>query len=170
MHSEWIRSAFLRVLIFLQIKDRGPYFCGKPILQNVWIIWSLLLYFNLKSSMGPNSLSFITFECILHDSRVLFSESWYLYMLKTEDLISGANQFCRRSELFGPSSCISILKVLWTQILHHSSGFSNFIINQGNFSQSPWISRDERGENLFHGETNFAECLNYFVPVSPFQS
>ena len=55
---------------------------GKPILQNVWIIWSPLLYFNLKSSMDPNSSSFIRFQSIVHESGRLFSESWDFYKLK----------------------------------------------------------------------------------------
>ena len=181
MHSAWLRSTFLRVLKFLQIKEGGPNFWGEailqkvwiiwspllyfnfksfmdpnflsvirfqcilhdsgvllseflnlrklkrggsdfwgePILQNVWIIWSSLLYFNFKSFLDPNSSSFIRFQCILHDSGVLFSEPWNFYKLKRGDLISGGNQFCRMSELFGPPFCIWILKVLWTQILRH---------------------------------------------------
>ena len=111
MYSAWFRSTFLRVFKFVQIKEGGPNFWGEPILQNVWIIWSPLLYFNLKSSMDPNSLSFIRFQSILHESGRLFSESWNFYKLKRRDLISGGNQFCRMSELFGPSFCISILKV-----------------------------------------------------------
>ena len=101
MHSAWFRSTFLRVLKFLQIKEGGPNFWGEPILQNVWIIWSPLLYFNFKSFMDPNSSSFIRFQCILHDSGVLLSESWNFYKLKRGDLISGLNQLCRKSELLG---------------------------------------------------------------------
>ena len=173
MHSAWFRSTFLRVLKFLQIKEGGPNFWGEPILQNVWIIWSPLLYFNFKSFLDPNSSSFIRFQSILHElgrlfseswrfyklkrggpnfweepilqnvwiiwspllyfnlksstdpppssfirfhsflheSAVLFSESWKFYKLKSRDLIPGGNQFCRMSELFGPAFCISILKV-----------------------------------------------------------
>ena len=125
---------------FYNLKRGGPNFCGEPILQKVWIIWSPLLYFNFKSFMDPNSSSFIRFQCILHDSGVLFSESWNFYKLKRGDLISGGNQFCRKSELFGPPFCISILKVLWTQILHHSLDFNGFLINQEYFSQSLQIS------------------------------
>ena len=80
----------------------GPNFWGEPIFQNVRIMWSPLLYFNLKSSMDPNSSSFIAFQCILHDSGVHFSWFSNLYKLKKGDLISGGNQFCRMSELFGP--------------------------------------------------------------------
>ena len=202
MHSAWFRSTFLRVLKFLQIKEGGPNFWKEPILQKVWIIWSPLLYFNFKSFTDPNSSSFTRYECILHDSGVLFfrilkylpikeggpnswgepilhkvwiiwsphlylnfksfvepnsksftrfqwilddsgvlfSESWYIYQLKKGDLISWGNQFCRRSELFGPSFCISILKVLGTQILCHSLDFNAFCMIQEHFSRSLEIS------------------------------
>ena len=140
MHSAWFRSTFRRVLKFLQIKEGGPNFWGEPILQNVWIIWSPLLFFNFKSFVDPNSLSFIRFQCILHDSGVLFSESWNFYKLKRGDLISVGNQFCRMSELFGPPFCISILKVLWTQFLCHSLDFNAFCMIQEYFFQSFEIS------------------------------
>ena len=74
-------STFLRVLKFLQIKDGGPNFWGEPILENVWIIWSTLVDMNFKSFMQQNSLSLIRFQCILHDSGVLFSEPWNFYKL-----------------------------------------------------------------------------------------
>ena len=93
-----------------------------------------LLYFNFKSFLDPNSSSFIRSSCILHDWGVLFSESWNLYKLKRGDLISGGNQFCRKSELFGPPFCISILKVLQTQILRHSLDFNAFCMIQEYFS------------------------------------
>ena len=111
MYSAWFRSIFLRVLKFLEIKVGGPDLWGERILQNVWIIWSPLLYFNLKSSTDPPPSSFIRFHSFLHESAVLFSESWKFYKLKSRDLIPGGNQFCRMSELFGPAFCISISKV-----------------------------------------------------------
>ena len=140
MHCAWFRSSFVRVLKFLQIKEGGPNFWGEPILQNVWIIWSPLLYFNFKSFLDPNSSSFIRFQSILHESGRLFSESWNFYKLKRGDLISGGNQFCRKSELFGPPFCISILKVLRTQILRHSLDFNAFCMIQEYFFQSLEIS------------------------------
>ena len=141
MSSAWFRSTFLRVLKFLQIKDGGPNFWGEPILQNVWIIWSSLLNFNFKSLIHPNSSSFIRFQCILHDSRVLFAECRNFYKLKRGDLISGENRFCRKSELFGPPFCISFfLKVLWSQIHRHSLDFNAFCMIQEYFSQSVEIS------------------------------
>ena len=140
MHSAWFRSTFLRALKFLQIKEGGPNFWGEPILQNVWIIWSPLLYFNFKSFLDPNSLSFIRFQCILHDSGVLFSESCNFCKLKRGDLIFWGNQFCRKSELFGPPFCISILKVLRTHILRHSLDSNTFCMIQEYVSQSLEIS------------------------------
>ena len=140
MDVVWFRSTFLRILKFLQIKEGRPNFLGEPILQNVWIIWCPLLYFNFESFMDPNSLSFIRFQCILHDSGVLFSESFNFCKLKRGDLIFWGNQFCRKSELFGPPFCISILKVLWTQFLCHSLDFNAFCMIQEYFSQSLEIS------------------------------
>ena len=89
MHSAWFRKTFLRVVKFLQIKEGGSNFWGQPILQKAWIIWSPIVYFNFKSFMDPNVLVFIRFQCILHDSGVLFSEFWNFYKLKRGDLISG---------------------------------------------------------------------------------
>ena len=140
MHCAWFRSTFLRVFQFLQNKEGGPNFLVEPILKNVRIILSLLLYFNFISFMDNISSSFIRFQCILHDSGLLFSESWNFFKLKRGDLVSGGNQFCRKSELFGPPFCISILKVLSTQFLRHSLDFNAFCMIQEYFSQSLEIS------------------------------
>ena len=140
MHSAWFSSTFLRVLKFLQIKEQGPNFWGESILQKVWITWSPLLYLNFKSFGGPNSLSFTRFQCIQHDSGVLFSESWNFYKLKKGELLSGENQFCRKSELFGPPFFISILKVWRIQILRQLLDFNAFCMIQQYFFQSPEIS------------------------------
>ena len=140
MHSAWFTSTFLRVLKFLPIKKGGPKFSAEPILQNVWIIWPSLLYFNFKSFVGPNSSSFTRFQCILHDSVVLFSESWNFFKLNRGDLISGGNQFCRKSELFGLPFSIWILKVLLTRIHRHSLDLNAFCMIQDYFSQSLEIS------------------------------
>ena len=77
MHFVSLSSTFVRVLKFQEIKEGG-------ILQKIWIIWPSFLYFLLKSFADPNSLSFIRFQCILHDSGVPFSESWNIYKLKSE--------------------------------------------------------------------------------------
>ena len=82
----------------------GASFLGRnqALLKNSWIIWSPLLYFNFKTFKDPNSLSFIRFQCVLYDSEEFLSDFWNFYKLKGEDLLSGGNQFCRKSELFGP--------------------------------------------------------------------
>ena len=140
MYSASLRSTFLRVLKFLEVKEARCNFWGEPILQKIWIIWSPFLYFIFQNFMDANFLSFIRFQWILYDSVVLFSEPWNFYKLKRGDLISGGNQFCRKSELFGPPFCISILKFLWTQIHRHSSDLNVFFIIEEYFSQSLEIS------------------------------
>ena len=45
---------------FYRLKRGGPNIWGEPILQNVWVIWSPLLYFNFQTFLDPNSLSFIS--------------------------------------------------------------------------------------------------------------
>ena len=134
MHFVWFSSTSLRVLKFVEIKEGGFNFWGEPILQNVWIIWSPLLYLSLKSPSDQNSSSFIRFQFILHESGSLFWESLSFYKLKR------GNQFYRMSELFGPPFCISILKVLWTLILCHALDLSPLCMNEEDFSESPEIS------------------------------
>ena len=119
-----IQEYFSQISKFLQIKEEGPNFWGEPILHKVWIILSPLLYFNFKSFMDPNSSPFIRFQCILHGSGVLFAVFWNFYKSMCGDLISRGNQFCKKSELFSPSCCISVLNVLWTQIHGHSLHFA----------------------------------------------
>ena len=141
---------------FYKLKSGGPNFWGEPILLKVLIFWSHLLYFNFKSVMDPNSLSFNRFQCIRHDSAVLFWESWNFYILhdsgvlfsesrnfnelKRVDLKVERKQFCRKSRLFGAPFCISILRVLRTQVLRHSLDFSAFFMIQECFSQRVEIS------------------------------
>ena len=140
MHSAWLMSTFLRVLKFLQVKEGGPNFWGGTNFAESLNYLVPLQYLNFKRFMDPNFLSFIRSQCILHDSGVLFSESWNFNKLKSGDLISGGNQFSRKSELFGPAFCIWILKVLWTQIHRYSLDLNAFSMIQGYFSQSLEIS------------------------------
>ena len=121
---------FSRVLNFLQIKERGSNFWVQPILHKVWIIWSPLLYLNFKGFVDPNSSWFIRFQYILHDSGLLFSQSWNFYKSKRGDQISRGNKFCRTSELFRSLFCFSILKVLWTQVFFSSLDFNTFCVIQ----------------------------------------
>ena len=112
--------------------------------------------------MHQNSSSFIAFQCILHDSGVLFSGFSNLYKLKRGDLISGGNQFCRMSELFGPPFCISILKVFQTQILCHSLDLNVFCMIQQCFSEGfSNLYKLKRGD-LISGGNQFCRISKLF--------
>ena len=93
--------------------SKGAWFLGRnqALLKNSWIIWSPLVYFNFKTFKDTNSSSFIRFPCVLCDSEDFLSASRNFYKLERGDLISGGNQFSKKSELFGPPFCISILKI-----------------------------------------------------------
>ena len=140
MHSAWFRSTFLRVLIFLQIKEGGSNFWREPMLQKFWIILSSLLYFNFKSFMDTISSSFNRLQCILHDSGVLFSECWNFYKFKSGDVIFLGNHSWRKSEFFDPPFFISILKVLWIQFPLLWLDCNAFFMIQEYLSQSVEIS------------------------------
>ena len=164
MHSAWLRSAFRRVLKFLQIKESGPNFLPEPILQKVWITWSPLLDFNFKSLMYTISLPFIRFQCILHDEGVLFAESWNFYKFKSVDLISGWNQFSRKSELFGPPFCILILKVFSSQIHRHWLDFNAFCMIKDYFLRVLKFLEIKVGGPNFWGN-RFCRMTELFGPV-----
>ena len=112
----------------------------EPILKNDWIIWSPLLYFSFKSFRDPNSLSFIRFQCILHDSRVLFLDFLNIPKLKRGDLISWQETILHNVWIIWFPFCISILKVLKTQSLCHSLDFKAFRMINKCFSQTFQIS------------------------------
>ena len=165
MHSVWFSSTFCRVLKFLQTKEGGLNFWWEPILQEIWIIWLPLLCFNFKSSMDTISSSFIRFQCILHDSGILFAESWSFYKLKRGDLICGESQFCRKSELFAPPPLLyfnfksfvdpNSLSFIRFQCILHGSGvlfweFCNFY---------KWM----RGYLISGGKPILRKSLNYLV-------
>ena len=99
-----------------------------------------LLYFKFKSFMDLEFFSFIKFQYIFHDSGALFSESSNFCKLKSGDLICGRNQFWRKSEWFGTSFSISILKVLRTKIICHSLHINAFCSSQEYLSQTFEIS------------------------------
>ena len=123
-----------------------------------------LVYFKFKSFADLEVLSFVRFQYILHDSGVLFSESSNFYKLKRGDLISGGNQFWRKSEWFGTPFLISILKVLRTKILCQSLHFNAFCPVSGVSFSDFWNFYKLKRGTYFLGRTNFAERLNYFVP------
>ena len=61
--------------------------------------------------------------------------------IKEGDLIScGAGQFRKTAELFGPSFCISVLKVSRNQILCHSLDFNAFCMIEEYFYETFKIS------------------------------
>ena len=179
MHSTW-SSTFLEFFHFFKLKMGNLISWGEPILENVWIIWLPLLYFNFKylkdsyssldfdavlhdwevlfsggewwtnSVKQPNNwvascafqfkilkdsnfLSFIRFRCILHDWAVFFSVFFLKWKMK--DLISWGQPILQKSNLFGPLSCIPILKIWRTQILRHLLDLNSFYKIQQYFSQ-----------------------------------
>ena len=164
MHSAWLRSTFLRVLKFLQIKEGGPNFWGEPILQKVWIIWSLLRYFNFKGFTDPNSLSFIRFPCILHDWGVLFSESWNFYIFKKGDLISGGNQFCKNSQLFGPPLLYFNFKSSKYRISSPFIRFQCILHDWGVLFSESWNFYKLKRGDLISGGNQFCKMSELFGP------
>ena len=165
MDSVWWRSTLLSVFKFLQVKDGGPKSWGEPILEKVWIVWSPLLYLNFKSFIDPNSSSLIRFKCILHDSVVLFLESWNFYKLKTGDLVSRGNQFCRKSELFDPPLLYLNFKSF---VDPNSSSFirSECTLHDGRvlFSESWNFYKLKRGD-LSSGGNQFCRMSELFGPL-----
>ena len=165
MYSSSLRSTFLRVLKFLQVKEGRRNFWGEPILQKLWIIWSPHLYFNFKSFVDRNSLSFIRFQGILHDSGALFSESQNFYNLKRGDLISRGNQFCTKSELFGSPLLYLNFKSF---VDPNSSSFirSECILHDGGvlFWESWNFYKLKRGD-LSSGGNQFCRMSELFGPL-----
>ena len=95
--------------------------------------------------------------------RVLSSESWSSYKWKRGDLISGGNQFCSCTELFGPLFCISILKVSRTKILLHSLDFNASVWFRSTFLRRFKFPKIIEGDQIYWGGTNPAERLNCLV-------
>ena len=141
----------------------GPNFWGEPILPKIWSIPPPLLYLNFKSFKDWNSLSLVRFQGILLDSGIAFSDFWKFLQIEKGDLISGGNQFCRKSVLFDPPFSTSLLKVLWTQILCHLLELRKKV-----FSDFWNFYKLKRGA-LISGGTNSEESLIYLVPHSVFQ-
>ena len=73
---------------FLKSKKGDLISWAELILQNHWIIWSPLLYFNYRNLKNPSSSLFIRFQWILHHSTVAFSALWNFFKLKRGDIIS----------------------------------------------------------------------------------
>ena len=129
MHSTWFSIDFLSFLKFPQIKEGEIISSGKPIFQNDWIIQSPFLYFIFRKLKDSNSLSFFTFQCVLHDSVVLFSIIWDFLKLKGGPNFWGeANSAEGLRYLVPPSFCISCSEIWRTQILCQSLDFNGFCI------------------------------------------
>ena len=80
--------------------------------------------------MDPNSSSFIRSQYNLDVGGVLFSKSLNFHKLNWGDLISGGKEFCRKSELFGPPFCISVLKPPGENFLPHSLYLGAFCMTE----------------------------------------
>ena len=161
MHAAWFRRTFPRVLIFLEMKKCGPNFWGEPILQNFWIICSSLLYFNFKSFLDPNYSSFIRFQSFLHESGVLFSRSRNFCKLKTGDLISGRNQFCRMSELFCPLLYFNLKSYMDPNSSLFSS-FQSFLHETGILFSESWNFCKLRSRDLISKGNQFWRMSQLF--------
>ena len=72
-----------------------------------------------------------------------FSQIREIAQIEEEGSNFWGNQFYRKSELFGPPFCISILKVLRSQIFRHSLDFNAFwLIQEGpNFMEEPIMQK-----------------------------
>ena len=164
-----IQEYFSQSLEFLKIKMGRANFWGEPILQKVLIILSPLLYFNLETLKDPNSSSFIRFQCILYDSEEILWDFWNFFKFKSGDLISGRNQFCKKSGLFGPPILYFNFKIFKNP---DSLSFIRFqcVLYDSRvlFSESWNFYKFKRG-GLISGVTNFPEGLNYLVSLSVFQ-
>ena len=126
----------------------------------MWIILSPFLYLSFKSFIDTNSSRFIVFQCILHDSGVLFSESWNFYKLKRGDVISEGNQFYRKSELFSPPFYIPILDT----DLSSFNRYQCILHDSGVFFSEPWNFFKLNRGHLISGWDHFCRISWLFGP------
>ena len=143
---------------------------GGHILQNGWIIWSPLLYFNFKSFKDPNSFSNIRFQCKLYDSGVLFLESSNFQKSKRGHVISWGEPILQNDW------------IIWSSLLYFnfkSFKYPNFLLFirfqcilllfRSTFLRILKFLQIKEGTPNFLGENNFAEQLNYLASCSVFQ-
>ena len=131
---------------------------------------SPLLYFNLKSSMDPNTSSFIRFQSFVHESGILFSGSRNFCKLKSGDLISKGNQFWGMSELFGPPTVLYFdLKSSMDPNSALFSSFQSFLYESGVLFLESWNFYKLKSWYLISGWNQFCRMLHYLVPTSLFQ-
>ena len=164
MYSVWFRSTFRRDVKFVQIKEGGDNFWGEPILQIVWIIWSPLLYLNFKSFPDPIPLSFIVFHYVLHDSGVLFEESWNLYKLKMGDVISGEEPILQNVWIIWSPLLFSNFKSFLDQNSSSLIRFQSILHESGRLSSESWnFLKLKRGELICWGN-QFRRMSELFGP------
>ena len=154
MHSVWFRSTFLGVSKFSKIKEGVSNFWGEPILQNGWIIWSPLLYFNLKVSRTQilrHSLNFNAF-CMIQE---YFSPSFEI-----------CTKLKRGSHTYNKSYCCIRDDLFRTQVLHNSLDNIFYMIKSSYLLFSSFLKLlqiQERTQSPgMRGETNSTEQLNCF--------
>ena len=124
MYCTWFTGTFLSFSKFTQIKEWDQNSWGEPILQYGWIIWSLLLYFNLKNWNDAHSTSFIRFQCILHDS-VAFLWDW-----KSGNLFSWQEHTQDNRWIIWSPFLFFNFENLNDQIFCHSLGFNTSYVTQ----------------------------------------
>ena len=128
---------------------------------NIWSPFCISILRIWRTQILGHSLDFQEFYMIQQPFSRIFKISSNLgggtYFL-------WGNQFCRTVELFGPPFCISLLRILWNQILRHSLYFNQFYIIQQFPSHIFKISSNSTGGPNFLVVTNSAEQLNYLVP------
>ena len=157
-------KTFLRVLKFLQIKEGGPNFWGEPILQNVWIIWSPLLYFNFQSFFDPNCSPLISFQCIFLWFRSTSHRVFKILQIKEGGFnFWGEPIFQNLWIICSPLLYLS----LKSQMDQNSSSFIRFqfILHEGGrlFSDSRRFYR-LKGRDLISGRDQFFRMSELFGP------
>ena len=130
----------------------------------MWIIWGPLLYFTFKSFVDPKSLSFLRLQCILHGSRLLFSESSKFWKLKMgipnfwgetvlqKSWIIWSPFLCFKFKRFLESNILSFIRFQWT-VHHLGVPFYDF-----------WISYKLKSGELISGGSQFYRIAQLFVP------
>ena len=151
---------------FLKLKRGDLISWGEPILENGGIIWSPLLYFNFKNLSDPNSSSSRRFQCILHDSGVLFSVFSNFLKLKRGDLISRGEPILQNGWIIWSPLLYFNFKNLSDPNSSSSSRFQCIVHGWAViFSVFSNFLKLKRGGANFLGGTYFAKRLNYLVPL-----
>ena len=124
MYPPWSRGTFFRLFKFLQVKEGWPKaeLFGPPFRISILKVLRTQI---IRHSLGFNSFFRITFLRFLKFPQ--FKEA-------VPNFLAGTNS-AERLNFFVPPFCISILKVLRTQILRHWLDFNAFCMVQEHFSR-----------------------------------